>query len=797
MRLGTIGYRVPDVAGVGFRPTGELVAFTEDLSLYVWPADGTSKPKVTLVAGKKQMGPRRALSADGQFAAAFLWTKQERRLVVWDVSGEHSVEYLSRDAGDVYKLAFSPNGSWLVVNDSPPHNGVLLLCNLSAKTWAQVPYPGGHVESLSFTPDGKSLVVATSRDVAVIDTAAGTERCRVAIPKGRPAFAALSPDGAILAVEPVAFVHGPEPTMRLLSVPSGEDIANLKPPSGSAHWVSFAPDGKTILLGGPYGIREWDPTSGKLVREIPGPATYPPVFAPDHRRLASHSSAAVLFWDTVNHRHVRPELADAGHTETILGVTVSPDGELIATNALDGEIRMWDARTGRTLCSVRSKWSNDRCVAFLPDSKSFIAVAEDYVTPVVREVATGRELRRLSVPPDMAKAEMTNDLRLSADGKTLTISSRPVRVGGKTYTVRWDVDTGRLVERTEAPGDWSKIEMGLSTYSPDGRWFVERGILSRVGVQESVRLIAPIESGTVRATFSTDSRFVAVARAPSTVIGTEPEQGSVVIFDLPSRTKVAEVPMMQPVRSAFSADARYLAVVGRQEIVLWELASAAAVRRFPVERGLMVRPCAIAFTPDGRRLITGEDDCSALVWDLTGTGRAAGEATRPLSADAIRRIWDALAGDDAAQASTAGWELSDRRQQAIAILRERLKPIQAADEAIVRALVAKLDAPVFADREAADKELGTLGDSAVPALRPALKAGLSTEQAQRVERLLAALKRAAPPSGRAMWELRGVQVLERIGSPEAKALLKELAGGVDGARLTIAAKEALGRLREE
>jgi hypothetical protein len=44
--------------------------------------------------------------------------------------------------------------------------------------------------------------------------------------------------------------------------------------------------------------------------------------------------------------------------------------------------------------------------------------------------------------------------------------------------------------------------------------------------------------------------------------------------------------------------------------------------------------------------------------------------------------------------------------------------------------------------------------------------------------------------------LRGIEVLERIGTPEASAHLKEMAAGGD-APPTRVAKEALGRLKKE
>src|SRR5262249_53007721 len=70
MRLGTVGFRVPRAVGVGFRPSGELVALTETLQIYTWPADGTPNPTIIKLNGPFAAGGRAALSPDARFAAA-------------------------------------------------------------------------------------------------------------------------------------------------------------------------------------------------------------------------------------------------------------------------------------------------------------------------------------------------------------------------------------------------------------------------------------------------------------------------------------------------------------------------------------------------------------------------------------------------------------------------------------------------------------------------------------------------------------------------------------------------------
>src|SRR5262249_5042541 len=115
MRLGTVGFRVPNLAGVGFRPNGDLVGLTEQLELYIWQANNPSKPQVKSLSPKPEHGWRRAISANAQYVAAL--RSQPSRLVVWDISGEQPVEYLSREVADTYRIAFSPDGKWLAADE--------------------------------------------------------------------------------------------------------------------------------------------------------------------------------------------------------------------------------------------------------------------------------------------------------------------------------------------------------------------------------------------------------------------------------------------------------------------------------------------------------------------------------------------------------------------------------------------------------------------------------------------------------------------------------------------------------
>src|SRR5262249_5982251 len=152
------------------------------------------------------------------------------------------------------------------------------------------------------------------------------------------------------------------------------------------------------------------------------------------------------------------------------------------------------------------------------------------------------------------------------------------------------------------------------------------------------------------------------------------------------------------------------------------------------------------------------------------------------------------ADGDALKGYQAESELADRPAQAVALLRDRVKPVKAAEVTIVRPLLALLDDPEFIKREEATKKLIKLGEAAVPALRRALKEELSAEQKRRVEQVLTAAAAPTVLSGDSLRQVRAISVLERAATPEAREQLAKLAAGNPEARLTKEAAAASARV---
>lgn len=241
---------------------------------------------------------------------------------------------------------------------------------------------------------------------------------------------------------------------------------------------------------------------------------------------------------------------------------------------------------------------------------------------------------------------------------------------------------------------------------------------------------------------------------------------------------------------AFSPDGRTLAS-GTDDctIDLWEVTTG---KQRAALRGHQGPICALGFSRDGRRLVSGSKDTTALVWDLTGGATA---QKQPASGGALEAWWKDLGSEDARKAYLAMWSLAASPGQAVPFLRAHLLPASLADARRVAGLVALLDNDDFEKRQTAAAELGRLGEAAEPLLRRALEGQASAEVRRQVQRLVEKLEaERRAPSAECRRALRGIEVLECIGNSAAREVLDQIAQGAPQARLTQEAKRSRERL---
>lgn len=169
------------------------------------------------------------------------------------------------------------------------------------------------------------------------------------------------------------------------------------------------------------------------------------------------------------------------------------------------------------------------------------------------------------------------------------------------------------------------------------------------------------------------------------------------------------------------------------------------------------------------------------------------ETSQVQRAAGLEGYWSDLAQVDAHRAFRAILALTMTPKESVSFLQEKLKTFPGPDTKRTKQLITDLVSGSAGAHEKATLELTKLGSLALPALRIAQQAKPSPEARQRIQSLLAQF--AGPvTNSEYLRVLRTLEVLERIGSPEAAAALKKYAAGFPEDPLTEVAKEAAERL---
>jgi hypothetical protein len=182
-----------------------------------------------------------------------------------------------------------------------------------------------------------------------------------------------------------------------------------------------------------------------------------------------------------------------------------------------------------------------------------------------------------------------------------------------------------------------------------------------------------------------------------------------------------------------------------------------------------------------------------LVWDVTGICQDGKLLTHTSHPEEIERLWMELGSEDGIRAYRAMWMMVAASRPAVSFLAERLQSEKSVEDARIKQLIAELDNEQFKTRARATQELEELGELAETVLRKAHASDLSPEAGRRVRNLLHKVE-AQILSPKQLLTLRALEVLEHIGTPEAKQVLQKLAAGAPDARLTREAEAALRRL---
>jgi WD40 repeat protein len=763
--------KATNIMGLAVSPLGKVMAAAQNNNIQVWDL-ATLKPTVN----PHTPGFAVAISLDGGVLATGGRTARKAEksdpVVLWDLKTGNKLRSLSGSMYQVFGLAFSPNGKLLAAVScgnsgfSPPKSARPEIVRLWDVQTGKLQELDGHTDgatSLAFSPDGTVLATgghdgnliwwdsATRKQLRKIkleeDVYYYPKRNRIG--SGGIQALAFAPNGKTIA----SANH--DGTVRLFEAATGKQLQVLRGHAGSVVGVAFSPDGKVLASGSAdQTVRLWNTTTGALLNPRPGHdggIASVLVSADAKRAVSAGNDRTLRIWDLTTAKEL---LILRDFKSAIHAVSLSPDGKIMAAGMEDGNIQLREAVSGSILRELKGHSGMVGSLSFSPDGKelasaspsgqrSNLAAKETLRSLRIWDVATGRELPRIE--------GNRNDwyAHFSPDGKWLAAYERAV--------VLWDPATGKKHRQFDGLSDFAFHPDGKSivgwTSAPRGRG-VGGGIMNQKGMVTVRRLTDGAElyhfEGPPRMPFigglfvlSPDARLVVLAVS---------EKGS------------PEQNILQ----------------------IWEM-STGKVRRILKGHGGSVTGCV--FSPDGRRVLTASADTTVLVWDL---GVRSEQKPRELTEKALASLWDDLGNADAVRADRAIWALIAAPQQALPVLRKNLSPAPV-PQPDWRAWVKDLDSEQFEFREKASRALEGLGEKAYPLLQKALTDTPSLELQRRIEKLLGRLNYPLT-SPKTIRELRTVEVLEHIGTAQARQVLHKLSLGAPGSRLTDAVRASLERL---
>jgi RNA polymerase sigma factor (sigma-70 family) len=775
-----------DFRGSDLTPDGKLAAAPAgppDFPLELWDVD---RGKKIITIGDHFSLPIR-FSPDGKLLAA---ASTSNSVDIWDVSTRKKICAWQAHEMPVRNMVFSVDGRRLLtcpwsrpgVAGAGPRQGIEIRCwdaTTGRKLQEFKPLNGAPAGDYNF-----NLRFALSADGKLLAMTEANEEQKSS--SGKTAWKAC------LSLWDAASGK----VIRKMTCDAYEIVAGERVPFRD---LTFTPDGKTLIASGPdHSVRFWDVDSGKELRRLPLDGMPDSLtLSKDGQKLAvvMGNGAAICILDL---KSGRPTMPAGGHLMAVTLAALAPDGRSAVTGHWLDSLLVWDVAAGRVRRQIEGHNGPVLTLQLSSDGRTLLTSGWDK-TLRIWDFAAGLERRRINLEGALAMNGEYRGFAATADGKTVAV------MNAKTIRI-FDAASG--AERQHFRGPEGLLSMGLSsngrsliTWSNDLKVRVWDTATGRQRREHSLPVIydgvqpPPNPDEYYNAALSPDGRLLAMGprqhRPPAKASQEKKNDSTLILKDLETGQIVHKVEKLpsETALFAFSPDGRMLAWTGGYNDTAIRLLETASGRERRCLAGHRGRIAALAFSADGRRLLSGSEDTTALVWDLTG------DASKSAPAADLERLWADLAADDAVRAYRAIHRLAASPSSAIPFIKERLRPAVAVDEKRLARLIVDLDSDDFAARQKAGKDLAKLGEQALSAYRKALEGKPSLEARRRLEDLLDKAQVAWwDVSGERLRSLRAVEVLELAGTQEARQWLKTLAEGAAGTRLTEEAKAALERL---
>lgn len=304
---------------------------------------------------------------------------------------------------------------------------------------------------------------------------------------------------------------------------------------------------------------------------------------------------------------ISPYLTLAGHTQSVISISFSPNGKYVVTSSRDKTAKIWEVETGRLIRNLTGHTDVVESASFSPACRKdsiggkYIVTASRDCSAKIWETATNKLINNLIGNYDYPKSAT-----FSPNGEfVLTVSY----VGrGKM----WETKTGKLVkDLSEHTGYF--LTTTFSPACPDdpigGRYIITASsdFTAKIWETSNGKLINSLSGHTdvVRsAEFSPDGRSVVTASVDKTAKIWETKSGKV-LKDLTGFTNIQ--------MATFSPDGKFVATVDGKSVKIWEITTGKIVKDL---QGHALVVNSATFSPDGKYVATASSDRTAKIWEV-------------------------------------------------------------------------------------------------------------------------------------------------------------------------------------
>ncbi len=432
-----------------------------------------------------------------------------------------------------------------------------------------------------------------------------------------------------------------EGTVRLWNVKNLQCLREYRFHQEPISALSFSSDGNYLTSAAEDKlIALWDVDAGSHLGTFEGHTDRIPYLAwhPSGKTLVSAGwDTTARIWDTTA---FEPIILLNSHASQVYCLAFTKDGQWLACADSANEVHIWNYADRKTLHVLRDNDTEIRHMAFSPDSKLLACGGEGVIylwDPLQGKVPNGEQAQGtqqicMSLSPEGKRIAVNgpSGLRIwdTEARKSLFLleEEMPVHVlayssdsrwiaGGTDSHIRiWEAESGTPRGLCEGP----QVPITSLAFTPDGKILAASGKagvdiwLFQVDDGEPFLLIPdPLNNSTIfDLAFHPEGRLLAIAGINQ--LATSGSTGGISVWDIFNRKKVVEIPG-GCTQLAFDKTGQQLACATvDRSIGIWDFSKQEQVKELT---GHDEAINALAYSPDGKWLVSGSDDLTLRFWD--------------------------------------------------------------------------------------------------------------------------------------------------------------------------------------